>query len=146
MAAGYSQALSENRSSHLRFGESVFPQSFKRELGKCTAVPDTSEGSGAPARRKRHALQDKFTAEAAARTGSAHQLQMRNQRLQPRARLCRVCALLPVGKRRAFLSLGRGPWQERSSNIRMVINLPTEFGSEKALETLKVNDYILATL
>lgn len=67
MTAGHSQALSENPSSHLRLGESVFPQSFKRELGKCTAVPDTSEGSGAPARGEsaRHAWEHQPTAAAA---------------------------------------------------------------------------------
>lgn len=66
MAAEHSQALSENPSSHLRIGESVFPQSFKRELGKCTAVPDTSEGSGAPARGEsaRHAREHQPTAAA----------------------------------------------------------------------------------
>ena len=78
MAAGHSQALSENPSSHLRLGESVFPQSFKRELGKCTAVPHTSEGSGAPAREEsaRHSWEHQPTAAAApgtargARSGS----------------------------------------------------------------------------
>mgnify|MGYP006996423029 CR=1 FL=1 len=67
MAAGHSKALSENPSSHLRLGESLFPQSFKRELGKCTAVPDTSEGSGAPARGEsaRHAWEHQPTAAAA---------------------------------------------------------------------------------
>ena len=67
MAAGHSKALSENPSSHLRLGESLFPQSFKRELGKCTAVPDTSEGYGAPARGEsaRHAWEHQPTAAAA---------------------------------------------------------------------------------
>ncbi|KAF6327569.1 hypothetical protein mRhiFer1_008284 [Rhinolophus ferrumequinum] len=70
MAAEHSQALSENPSSHLRLGESLFPQSFKKELGKCTAVPDTSEGSSAPARGEsaRHIGEHQPRAAAAAGT------------------------------------------------------------------------------
>lgn len=156
MAAGHSQALPENPSSHLRLRESVFPQSFKRELGKMHRSARHLRELWCPrAGRERPARSGAPThgrGPGGHCAGGALWRQMCNQRRPTRARPCSAGAERPRAWPRRAPSPPKGGQRsapERATGwdlvqrIRTVTDLLAEAERGKYPENLhvKVNAY-----